>query len=84
MVIMHSCDNPKCVNPAHLSQATNSDNIKDMHRKDRCPNNWKRATCKRGHVFDEVNTYLFRGKQCCRACRAATNKRLRLEKLAAR
>ena len=25
-------------------------------------------TCKRGHVFDEVNTYLWRGHRACRQC----------------
>jgi len=29
MVIMHSCDNPRCVNPDHLEAGTQSQNIKD-------------------------------------------------------
>lgn len=33
--IMHSCDNPPCCNPAHLSVGTNSMNIKDMWAKGR-------------------------------------------------
>lgn len=35
-VIMHSCDNPQCVNPAHLSVGTYSENGKaayDRHRR---------------------------------------------------
>ena len=29
MVVMHSCDNPRCVNPDHLDAGTQSQNIKD-------------------------------------------------------
>lgn len=34
-VICHTCDNPICVNPAHLFQATQKDNIADMDTKKR-------------------------------------------------
>lgn len=34
-VVMHSCDNPPCVTPAHLSVALQRDNIADMIRKGR-------------------------------------------------
>lgn len=32
---MHSCDNPKCVNPDHLSEGSNSENQMDASRKGR-------------------------------------------------
>lgn len=35
MVVMHACDNPRCVNPAHLSVGTQADNIHDSIRKGR-------------------------------------------------
>lgn len=31
----HSCDNPPCVNPAHLSVAAQAENLADMDRKGR-------------------------------------------------
>ena len=35
MVIMHSCDNPACINPEHLSADYQSENVKDMYSKGR-------------------------------------------------
>lgn len=34
-IVMHSCDNPWCCNPAHLSYGTNSDNVADKISKNR-------------------------------------------------
>lgn len=34
-VVMHSCDNPRCINPAHLSAGTWDANNKDRARKGR-------------------------------------------------
>jgi hypothetical protein len=33
--ILHTCDNPQCVNPAHLYAGTPSDNVQDMLDRER-------------------------------------------------
>ena len=33
MIIMHTCDNPPCVNPKHLVQGTMAENIADRDAK---------------------------------------------------
>jgi HNH endonuclease len=33
--VIHSCDNPPCCNPAHLSAATHKENMQDMHTRGR-------------------------------------------------
>lgn len=34
-LVMHSCDNPRCINPSHLVAGTYRDNVIDRHNKGR-------------------------------------------------
>lgn len=35
MVIAHNCDNPSCINPSHLKECTQKENLADMRKRGR-------------------------------------------------
>lgn len=45
-VILHSCDNPKCINPKHLILGTQKDNMFDMRAKGRSDSGVSRYNAK--------------------------------------
>jgi hypothetical protein len=58
-----------CFNPAHLEAKTVTD-----HRKHHSP---LAEACRRGHRFEEDNTYWNRGKRHCQRCRKDARERWR-------
>lgn len=81
-LVCHRCDNPICVNPAHLFIGSAADNNADKALKGRNVNPLtdrlkQRTHCPRGHAYDAANTLwreyvsrtgLPRRARACRAC----------------
>lgn len=60
LCVMHSCDNPKCCNPAHLSLGTHSENMGDMRVKGRRKNvNTKEGNGRAKLSMDAAETIRF-------------------------
>lgn len=68
LVVRHTCDNGRCVNPAHLLLGTHADNMRDMVVRRR---HWKCGVthCPKGHPYEGDNLYVYPdGRRDCRTC----------------
>lgn len=66
----HECNNPVCVNPAHLRAVTNT--INNARSSSPSATNARKVACIMGHAFTIENTILDRhGHRHCRTCDVA-------------
>lgn len=71
----HLCRNRACVRPSHLEAVTHGENMTRAVFA-----NSRKTHCRRGHPYDEVNTYINKGKRYCKTCIAANLKERRERK----
>lgn len=77
LFVLHKCDTPACVNPAHLSTGTQKENIHDCISKGRFVGREKQPKCGKGHDMTGENIYMIRraSGKLNRTCRACANAR---------
>lgn len=83
-LVLHLCDNKKCVNPDHLTIGTAQDNTNDMISKGRACWQIKRKKCIKNHsLVDGSNVYVApSGRRLCRICRSVDDKKFKKNKKA--
>jgi hypothetical protein len=74
--VLHLCDTPACVKPAHLELGDHVENMRQMAARGRTPNSQK-THCPKGHPYDEANTYVWKTNRYCRACNNAIRRERR-------
>ena len=81
--VLHHCDNPPCVNPAHLYLGTMADNMRDCLLRGR-HGNTKKTHCPQGHIYAGNNLSVGKadGRRYCKACTRDKTRRYRERKAA--
>lgn len=74
LTIDHLCNNPSCVNPRHITPASQADN--NMRGNSPPARNARKTHCNNGHEFTEENTYVWTdGSRKCRTCNRESKRR---------
>ena len=68
----HLCRNRACVRPEHLELVTHKANT--LRGEGVGAVAVTKTHCPTGHAYDEENTYRYRGRRYCRACKYIRNK----------
>lgn len=84
--VLHRCDNPPCINPAHLFVGTPADNAQDRSAKGRSRHaeyQKVKTHCPQGHAYDDDNTSRDKyGNRSCRTCHRERERVRRADKRA--
>lgn len=82
--VLHHCDNPPCVNPAHLYLGTVVENAQDAMDRGRIHHPPRKAKCPRGHAMVGKNVRVLpKGYRTCRECDNAKSRAYQARRRAA-
>jgi hypothetical protein len=72
---LHRCNVKMCVNPAHIYDGDQFDNMRDYSAVVKASG--PRTHCRKGHEWSEYTTYLnpVTGRRYCRACYSLSNQK---------